>query len=88
MGNGTQSRGYHQEIHPTMKLPVSDTRINSSSEWCWAGAALEDDPAIDLRCSSSPVRLLLAGSGGSDLPLPTCPQTSRAALASKGVFTF
>lgn len=36
MGNRTQSRAYHQDTRPTMKLPVSDTRINSLSEWCCA----------------------------------------------------
>lgn len=55
---------------------------------CCEGAALEDDPASDLQCSSSLARLLLTGSDGSHLPLLTRPQTSMVALASKGIFTF
>lgn len=36
MGNRNWRRGSRQETHPNMKLPVSDTKTNSSSERCCA----------------------------------------------------
>lgn len=75
MGNGTRGR---EDIlhHEAPGFRHRDKVVTRAVLCCHEGAASEDDPA-----SSSLDRLLLAGSGGADLPLLACPQVSVAGLA-------